>query len=214
MRLLRTMAAKLDSGIARPSKPDGRRRTAAAWRQTKTAPSAPNAARQPKCVASSVTSGRPPAMASVQPRKTKAMALGALAFRHDHRGRRRRLRRIDGGGRQHEQPHDQNNGVVRRQRRGRLPDRHQGERAAQQQAAVDVGGQPGDQRRADAQHHRAIGDEQADVADADMQTVAPCSLSMPVGASTDRPMTILPSIKAGGAGRSHEISFRGKESAA
>ena len=37
---------------------------------------AAKAERQPNCVASSVTTGRPPAIASDQPRKTKAMALG------------------------------------------------------------------------------------------------------------------------------------------
>ncbi len=75
MRPLRAMTPKLASDNGRPFRPDGRLTYTSSAPSTEAAPSMAKAARQPKCVATKVTSGRPPAIANDQPRNTTAMAL-------------------------------------------------------------------------------------------------------------------------------------------
>ena len=59
--------------------------------------------------------------------------------------------------------------VIRRQRRRGVGQRQHRERRGQQRAALDPAGQPRRQRRADAQHDRAEGDQQSGVADGDAE---------------------------------------------
>ena len=73
------MVAKLDSDSGLPVRPPGSVTNTSNAITAEAAPSTPKPARQPKCVARKVMSGRPPATASDQPRKTKAMALGRCA---------------------------------------------------------------------------------------------------------------------------------------
>lgn len=74
IRRLRAMVAKLASDSGLPCSPAGNAANKSAAMIAASAANAAKAKRQPKCVAKSVTTGRPPAIASDQPRKTKAMA--------------------------------------------------------------------------------------------------------------------------------------------
>ena len=71
-----------------------------------------------------------------------------------------RLRRVEHADRQHDQADDEQAGIIRRERRRGIGECQHGERRREQGAAFDPAGQPRRQRRADAQHDRAKGDQQ------------------------------------------------------
>ena len=90
-----------------------------------------------------------------------------LLRRHDQRDRARGLRRVDGGDRDHDQAQRQQRAVVRRKGGGGMSDRDHRDGGGQQRAPLDPARRPCHQWRADAQHHRAEGYQQAGLADGD-----------------------------------------------
>ena len=90
-----------------------------------------------------------------------------LLRRHDQRDRARGLRRVDGGDRDHDQAQRQQRSVVRRKGGGGMSDRDHRDGGGQQRAPLDPARRPCHQWRADAQHHRAEGHQQAGLADGD-----------------------------------------------
>ena len=93
----------------------------------------------------------------------------ALLRRHDQPGGSRRLRRIERADRQHDQPNDQKAGIIGREGGGGIGECEHRQRHREQGAALDPAGQPRRHRRADTQHDRAEGDQQARGADADVE---------------------------------------------
>ena len=115
-------------------------------------------------------------------------------------GGSRRLRRIERADRQHHQPNDQEARVIGREGGGEIGERQHRERDREQGAALDP-----------AVSHAVTGEPiQSTIAPkvinspaVRMLTSSPedSSPSMPAGASTEQPVTMLPSINAVGAKR-------------
>ena len=80
-----------------------------------------------------------------------------------------RLRRVERADREHDQANDEQAGEVGRECRCPVGECHHRERAGEQRAALDPAGQPRRQRRADAEHRGAEGDQQSGGADGDAE---------------------------------------------
>ncbi len=92
-----------------------------------------------------------------------------LAIVDDQRHGGGSLRGVNRADRQHADSQQQDDVIVRRQRRRRLPCRKDGKRCDQKHASVHARRQPGHDRRTDAEHDGAVGDQQTGVVDADVQ---------------------------------------------
>jgi hypothetical protein len=76
---------------------------------------------------------------------------------------------VERADRQHDQANNQQARIIGREGGGGVGKRKHSERCRQQGAALDPAGQPRRHRRADAEHHRAEGDQQAGGADGDAE---------------------------------------------